>query len=215
LTAITNGVHDASLTRWANEIAAFAKPVYLSVLSQVDRNYSASSAVAHGGIPADAARAWEHIRERFAAARASNVAWVWSPADPARDSQFSPPPSSIDALAVSWYEYPRTEWTDPAAALAAASMRHPGAPMLLELSAPATSCTRLGSEPPALWTCGVRRIDRDEWLAAVAAAVHDRRDVAAVVYHDGGPYTDPADSSAGAWRLPDFRAWARTLTPEG
>src|SRR6202042_1137373 len=77
LTAIANGSDDAAIPRWGQEVAAYGKPLYLTVLPQADRNYAASSGVANGGIPQDVPRAWAHIRALFAAAGATNVSWVW------------------------------------------------------------------------------------------------------------------------------------------
>src|SRR4030095_16212437 len=61
LPAIVNGLRDADLARWAEEIKAFGRPVYLTVLLHADKNWSVSSGVAHGGIPADVGKAWTHV----------------------------------------------------------------------------------------------------------------------------------------------------------
>jgi hypothetical protein len=110
LTAIANGSDDASIVRWAQEIAAYGKPIYLTVLPQADRNYAASSGVAGGGIPQDVPRAWAHIRAVFAQAGAANVSWVWTPGDPADDGAYSPPADQIDAVALTMAEFPKTTW---------------------------------------------------------------------------------------------------------
>ena len=61
LVAISHGLHDADLTRWALAIRAYNKPVLITILLQVDRNWALSSAVANGGIPEDASPAWMHV----------------------------------------------------------------------------------------------------------------------------------------------------------
>ncbi len=84
LTAIANGSDDAAISRWGAEIAAYGRPLYLTVLPQADRNYSASSGVANGGIPEDVAPAWAHIRQLFGQAGASNVSWGLDAGGPRR-----------------------------------------------------------------------------------------------------------------------------------
>ena len=183
LTAIANGSDDAELTGWAEQFAAFGKPVYLTMLPEVDRNYAATSAVADGGIPQDVAPAWAHLRALFAKAGATNVGWVWNPADPGADKLFSPPASQIDAVAVSLYEYTGTTWADPAKALAAAAARHPGKPLLVVAAA----------QGPAA--------DRAAWLGQLGQAIGARHDIAGFVYAEAGPSTDLAAASAGSWAL--------------
>ena len=183
LTAIANGVDDAGFRRWAQALHDYAKPVYLTVLPQVDRNFSASSAVAGGGIPQDSARAWNHIRALFINLDATNVAWVWDPADPGHDSEYSPGQQNLDAVAVTLYEYPHRAWADPALALRLAAARHPSKPLLLEISA--------AGDPT----------QKAAWFARMANAVHTRHDVGAVVYHDSGPYADPQNPATTPWSL--------------
>jgi hypothetical protein len=192
LTAIRNGVDDQQLRRWAISLAHFDRPIYLTVIGQVDRNFSASSAVARGGIPQDVTPAWDHIRHVFAAVGASNVAWVWSPANPGNDSAFAPPAEQIDAVAVSLYEYPGTRWADPATSLAAAAAGHPGKPLLIEASTAGTPATTQAAPSPRT---------RLDWLTALVRAASARADVAGIVYHNDGPYPNPADPAAAPWAL--------------
>lgn len=209
LTAITNGIHDDAIRRWARDIADFGSPVYLTVLPLVDRDFAASSAVSRGGIPADAAPAWQHIRELFDQEQARNVARVWGPADPIGDAAYAPAPEMIDVVALTWYAYPGTAWVDPSTQLAAAARRYPDKPLLVEVSAPPTqACTPTvdtGLEcvaEPSDFT------DRGAWLGAVRQAAAADPRVAAVVYHDGGPFLDPADPRAEPWRMPDPAQWS-------
>jgi len=110
LPAVVNAVQDESLRRWARAVANWGHPLYLTVLPSVDRNYAASSAVANGGVPADSARAWAHIRRIFRANHADNVAWTWQPAAPADDADVRPPAMQIDVVAVTWIQYRNSEW---------------------------------------------------------------------------------------------------------
>ncbi|HEV2636378.1 MAG TPA: glycosyltransferase family 2 protein [Actinocrinis sp.] len=183
LTAVADGSDDAEIQRWAASVAAYGRPIYLTVFPEVDRNYPVTSAVANGGIPQDVQPAWARMRTLFHAAGASNAAWVWNPADPSADQRFSPPPSQIDAVGVTLYEYPGQHWADPATALAAVAARHPGKPLLVDVAV---------DGPPGA---------RAAWLTSLASAVEARSDIAALVYHNSGPIADPADPAARPWAL--------------
>jgi cellulose synthase/poly-beta-1,6-N-acetylglucosamine synthase-like glycosyltransferase len=183
LTAITNGVHDTQLQRWAQSIRDYGKPVYLTVLLHVDRNWSLSSAVANGGIPQDAPRAWEHIQSVFKQAGATNVVWVWSPADPAHDQPYAPPASTIDVVLLSLISYPHTIWADPQKSLNAVVARYPGKPILLEVSA----------DGPAQ--------QKAAWLAKVGAAVNATPAVYALIYHEGAPGNNPTPAQNEQWSM--------------
>ena len=183
LTAIANGSDDAAITRWAQEIAAYGKPLYLSVLPQADRNYAASSGVANGGIPQDVPRAWAHIQQLFTQAGATNVGWVWTPGDPGDDGAYSPPPGQINAVAITMAEFPKTAWANPGTELAAAAKEHPGKQLLLQVSADGTPAQRVA------------------WLRELDGSVAARTDVAAVVYQEAGPVDDLSGADAKPWNL--------------
>jgi cellulose synthase/poly-beta-1,6-N-acetylglucosamine synthase-like glycosyltransferase len=169
LPSIINGLHDSDLKRWAAEIRDFGRPVYLTVLLHVDKNWSVSSGVAHGGIPEDSAKAWTHVRSVFQAAGAENVAWIWAPADPLHDQAFAPPKPSIDGVLQSFINYPGTRWGDPKAVLRKLSRRYPRKPLFVEVS-----------------TAG-KPAKKAAWLTRLGHAIRDRRHVYALVYHEGGP----------------------------
>lgn len=188
LTAIANGSDDAAISRWAGEIAAYGKPLYLTVLPQADRNYAASSGVAYGGIPEDVPRAWAHIRSLFAQAGAANVSWVWTPGDPGNDKLYSPPANQIDAVALTLAEFPKTTWAHPVSLLAATAKEHPGKQLMLQVAA---------DGPPAR---------RAAWLDELSTAIAARHDVAAVVYQEAGPVDDLTG--------PDAKPWALTADPQ-
>ncbi|HWG23593.1 glycosyltransferase family 2 protein [Actinospica sp.] len=183
LTAIANGSDDNQINTWAREIAAYGRPLYLTVLPQTDRNYSASSGVANGGIPQDVPRAWARIRNLFTQAGATNVSWVWTPADPGDDQLYTPPASQVDAVALTLAEFPKTTWVDPAKELAAAAARHPGKQLMLQVSLDGTPAQRVA------------------WLKKLQVAVAARDDVAAVVYQEAGPVSDLTGKDAKPWAL--------------
>jgi cellulose synthase/poly-beta-1,6-N-acetylglucosamine synthase-like glycosyltransferase len=181
--AVANGVHDADLRRWAEAIARYGRPVYLTALQHADRNWSASSGVANGAIPQDVRAAWLHIRTVFRVAGAANVIWLWAPADPAHDRAFRPPESAVDGVVLTMFEYPRSHWADPAVRLARVAAAHPEKPIFVEVAA--------AGEPKR----------KAAWLASVAAAASRRSDVAALLYHQGGPATHLTSHDLAVWSV--------------
>jgi cellulose synthase (UDP-forming) len=181
LVAIYNGVDDQAIRRWAAEIRDFAKPVYLTVLLQVDKNWAVSSAVANGGIPEDVPKAWEHIQSVFRAVGANNVAWVWAPADPQHDQPYAPPPSTINVVLQDFINYPGTHWGNPQQVLSSLVQRYPGKPIIVEVS----------SAGPAA--------EKAAWLAKLGQAVDDCPQVYALVYHEGGPVLKPTAAQLKSW----------------
>ena len=183
LPSITNGLHDGDLRRWAGEIAAWRMPVDLTILQHLDRNWVASSAVTNGGIPGDAARAWDHVRDVFRASGATNVTWIWAPADPGADSPYAPPMGNYGAVLISLIEYPNTRWVDPATEIARVRLRHPDTPLLIETSVD-----------------GPTR-KRSNWLHRLGLAAAASNDVAALIYHEGGPLPVATPAQRAAWSL--------------
>ncbi len=183
LPAIANGVHDDALRQWADSIRTYGKPVYLTILPHVDRNWVLSSAVANNGIPEDAPRAWQHVRAVFAQENAVNVAWVWAPADPAHDQLYAPPSSTIDIVALSLLSYPDTMWADPSASLAEVTARYPHTPLFFQVSAE--------GQPQ----------QKAAWLRQVGAAVANTPNVYTVLYYDGDPSPDALTAQHGLWAV--------------
>ncbi len=183
LVGITNGVDDSDLLRWANQMRDYGHAVLLTVLLHDDRNWAVSSAVAHGGIPADSAHAWAHIQAVFHRAGAKNVGWVWAPADPAHDQLYAPPPATIDLVLLSMISYPHTQWVDPAAIIAAVRHRYPSKPLIIEASAAGNAQQKA------------------RWLTQVGQAVKQSHNIYALIYHDGSPAINATVADDHAWSL--------------
>jgi cellulose synthase (UDP-forming) len=181
LPSIINGVDDGALGRWASEIRSYGKPVYMTILTQVDRNWSVTSGVANGGIPEDVSKAWLHVQSLFRQHGARNVAWVWAPADPLHDQQFAPPAVSIDAVLQTFVNYPGTTWGQPSVALSQLQQRYPGKPIFVDVSVDGPSSMKAS------------------WLASLGRAIHNTRDVHAVLYHEGGPELSPTAEELKQW----------------
>jgi len=183
LLSVANGVHDGELRRWAREIREFGKPIDLTVLPDVDRDWALTSAVANGGIPQDSARAWGHVRAVFRAEGATNAAWVWAPADPSADRVYAPAAGTYDAVLLTLIEYPVAKWPDPRRALARAHAQHPDVPLFVETSI-------AGPER--------RRI---EWLRGLGSAIDRASYVTVLIYHEGGPAPVATPAERAAWSL--------------
>ncbi len=204
LTAIANGLDDPALRADARALALYGRPVYLTILPEVDRNFAVSSAVAGGGIPEDVRPAWAHVRAVFRSAGATNVAFVWQPADPGSDRRFSPPPREIDAVAVTLFEYPGTLWTSPAAVLGAVAREHPRKPLLVLVSAAGRGHAVVGrvvAQDPSLQPVDPppSTVTKPAWLGWLARALRQRGDVAGIVYGDAGPLTSASARGARSW----------------
>jgi cellulose synthase/poly-beta-1,6-N-acetylglucosamine synthase-like glycosyltransferase len=199
LPAIINGLHDQEIRRWAKAIRKYGKPVYLTVLQHADRNWSLSSGVANGGIPQDIPKAWMHVQAVFRAVGATNVAWVWAPADPLHDQPYAPPAATIDAVLKSFINYPGTTWdTDGPieTVLQQLVQRYPTKPIMVEASV---------NGPAA---------QKAAWLAKLGQAVDDMPQVYALLYHEGGPDLNPTSAEIEGWSLasdPDSLAVMRSI----
>jgi cellulose synthase/poly-beta-1,6-N-acetylglucosamine synthase-like glycosyltransferase len=181
LPAIYNGIRDDELRRWATEIRRYGKPVYLTILLHADKDWAVSSGVAHGGIPQDVAKAWIHVQDIFRAQGASNVAWVWAPADPIHDQRFAPPVSTIDAVLQSFINYPEVRWGKPGEVLRNLTRRYPHTPVFVEATAAGAPARKAA------------------WLRSLGRAVGLSPNVYAVLYHEGGPSLTPTAAEAKRW----------------
>jgi cellulose synthase/poly-beta-1,6-N-acetylglucosamine synthase-like glycosyltransferase len=183
LPAIINGIHDQEIRNWAQDIRDYGKPVYLTILLHVDKNWSLSSAVANGGIPQDASNAWMHVQSVFKEVGATNVAWIWSPADPIHDQVYAPPASTIDAVLQSFINYPGTRWANPETVLRELQRRYPTKPILVEVSAsgPATQ--------------------KAAWLTKLGVAIDNVPHIYALLYHEGGPSLNLTKAQIASWSM--------------
>ncbi len=188
LTAISNGVHDADLHRWGRQLAQSRRPVYLTVLPQVDRNYPVTSGVTNGDIPADTPRAWSRIRRLLHSAGATNVALVWQPAEVTLDPAFRPPSEEIDAVGVTVFGYPGTAWPSAQQLVAQVEQTCPGKPILLDVAAKGVSTT--GADRAAL-------------LRDIGLVARTSPQVAGLAYRLSGPEADATSPEAQSWSLLD------------
>lgn len=203
LLSIRNGRFDAQLTRWARAIRAHEGPVLLTVLPQVDGDWSVSSAVARGGIPADSSAAWNHIRYLFRTSGAANASFAWAPAVPWRDRAFAPSPSHVDAVVVSEIHRPGSPWYNINDDIAATAKAHPGKPLIVLIGA-----ADGGTE-------------RASWLRSSLRYSAENRAVRAVAFQEA-PAAVQSATAAGTWSLASdeaslavFHTISRTVTGAG
>jgi hypothetical protein len=78
LAAIARGDYDFYVDEWAAEAAEFGKPLFLRFGHEMNDPYRYSWGPQNNR-PEDFLAAWRHVVERFRAAGAHNVVWVWSP----------------------------------------------------------------------------------------------------------------------------------------
>ena len=78
LAGIAAGLYDFYIDAWAVDAASFGMPVVLRFAHEMNDPYRYPWGPQNNG-SADFIAAWRHVVERFRAAGAHNVLWVWSP----------------------------------------------------------------------------------------------------------------------------------------
>lgn len=107
LAEINDGRDDAWITRQAEAIKQFGKPIFLRLMIEMNgywyRGFS--------GHPAAYVSAWRRVHNLFAQAGASNVIWVWCPNNvPANWDLYYPGDSYVDIIGVDGYNWPSNPW---------------------------------------------------------------------------------------------------------
>jgi hypothetical protein len=76
---IAAGDHDADLTRWATELAAWGRPLLLRFAHEMNGDWYPWSTGAEGASAESYVAAWRHVHDIFRAAGAEEVQFVWAP----------------------------------------------------------------------------------------------------------------------------------------
>jgi cellulose synthase (UDP-forming) len=122
LELIVNGTYDDHIDAWAEDAAAYGRPLMIRLMQEMNGWWYPWSVTTNGNTPELFIQAWRHIHDRFTQAGAFNVSWVWSlylledpgatPLDPAL---FYPGPEYVDWVSASGFNWGRTEdwsaWT--------------------------------------------------------------------------------------------------------
>jgi len=79
LARIASGKFDSWFSAAATQAATYGKPFYLRFAPEMNGAWEPWGPGANGNTAADYVNAWHHVWSIFAARRAKNVIWVWSP----------------------------------------------------------------------------------------------------------------------------------------
>jgi hypothetical protein len=119
---IAAGAFDNYLDWWARDAAAYRAPLLVRFAHEMNGTTYPWAPAVNGGSPASYVAAWRHVHDRFTAAGATNVIWVWSPnvvmGLPTPVQQVYPGSSYVDVAAVDGYNYGADEpdwggWNSP------------------------------------------------------------------------------------------------------
>lgn len=109
LNDIAVGKYDALITRWAKQARAFGRPVLIRFAPEMNGDWRPWSTGVNGNVPGSYIRAWRHVVDRFRAAGARNVKWVWNPYVEVGESTpmaaSYPGPSYVDWTALDGYNW--------------------------------------------------------------------------------------------------------------
>ncbi|MCP3934113.1 MAG: beta-mannanase [Actinomycetia bacterium] len=79
LSTIIDGEHDDLIDDWAIELAEWGRPVAIRFAHEMNGFWYPWSESVNGNAAGQYVAAWRHVHDRFDAAGASNVIWIWSP----------------------------------------------------------------------------------------------------------------------------------------
>jgi Glycosyl hydrolase family 26/Concanavalin A-like lectin/glucanases superfamily len=79
LSTIISGSHDTAIDAWATAAAAYAKPLYIRPMHEMNGDFYPWGQGVNSNTPAQYVAAFRHIVNRFRAVGATNVCWIWSP----------------------------------------------------------------------------------------------------------------------------------------
>lgn len=105
-THIVNGVFDAYLERFALQVKALNRPVYLRFAHEPDNPAYPWSATG-GNTPADFRKAWRYVHDLFIRYRVYNAIWVWNPWKPAAAESYFPGMAYVDWIGMTGLNYGR------------------------------------------------------------------------------------------------------------
>lgn len=78
LREIADGEWDEYIDEWASAAAAHGQPIVLRLAAEMNGNWYSWSEGVNGNEQGDYVDMWRHVHDRFTAAGADNVVWLWS-----------------------------------------------------------------------------------------------------------------------------------------
>ena len=211
LTRIIDGAHDAQIRRWAAQIAAWNKPLYLRFAHEMNGNWNSWSEGVNGNLSGQYLVAWRHIWELFRQAGASNVTWVWSPNVVYSNSPplapFYPGDAYVDRVALDGYNWGNhfPHWQ---AWLSFEEIFGPGLAQLKALTAKPIMVAETASTEGGG--------DKAAWITDMFAALKNHPEIVAFTWFNHDKETDwriqssPAAQAAFAAGVSDSRYMAAT-----
>jgi hypothetical protein len=79
LSVIASGGFDSYVRRYADQVRAYAGPVFLETLHEMNGNWYPWGGTVNGNTAEDYIAAWRHLHDVFQAEGATNVTWTWTP----------------------------------------------------------------------------------------------------------------------------------------
>ncbi|MGQ9922014.1 MAG: glycoside hydrolase family 26 protein [Desulfobacca sp.] len=112
LGRLLSGSYDHYLDTWAAALAQCQGPLWLRPMHEMNGNWYPWGGTVNGNTPGLYQEAWRYLRQRFAAAGAHQISWVWCPyvhsvpdtPDNALEGYF-PGPDQVDWLALDGYNW--------------------------------------------------------------------------------------------------------------
>ena len=118
---ITGGKDDALITKYADGLRTFGKPLFLRWYWEMNLNDQTHKKCGGSGDPTQYIAAWRHIWTVFHDQHVTNVAFVWCPSglsSTTPDSDYYPGDSYVDWIGVDHYDVHGGASTGPAAVTA-------------------------------------------------------------------------------------------------
>lgn len=78
LRQIIDGEWDSYIDEWASSAAAHGQPIVLRLAAEMNGNWYSWSEGVNGNQEGEFVEMWRHVHDRFDAAGADNVVWLWS-----------------------------------------------------------------------------------------------------------------------------------------
>jgi hypothetical protein len=78
LSAIAGGGFDGYVRRYADQVRAYAGPLFLEPLHEMNGNWYPWGGMVNGNTAADYVAAWRHLHDVFREEGATNVTWTWT-----------------------------------------------------------------------------------------------------------------------------------------
>ncbi|WP_298709363.1 glycosyltransferase family 2 protein, partial [uncultured Chitinophaga sp.] len=195
MARITAGVFDNYIQKFARQVKALNRPVFLRFAHEAD-NPGYPWSAAGGNTPGEMKNAWRHVHDIFQAERAYNAVWVWNPWKPEAVEPYFPGRRYVDWLGVTMLNYD---------SLAAQGKEYSFA----ELYAPFRRKPIFRSGIPVMVAEGgsLRTAGQREWMEDAARSIAGvcREVQAFVVFHSAFDRNVPPGASVSMldWRLTD------------